>query len=661
MVVTRVVRFSRRALAVALAVLWASACREVQGPEPGPNDPPEDTPSPAMISNPVTAQAASSSGASFSASAATDVVYVSLSPGSVPDGKRAAFRNRASGAELAATMKDGGFDPVPIQAAAGDTLDFRIELAGLDEPLLAGGGTAQSSASDGVVTFFSVVPPSQPPVVVRTDPPPGKRDVPLNATMLVVFSEPISVETLTASSLQVLRGGVPVAGTFEFVDAANLTVAFTPAEPLAAGTDYALRTTREIEDLDGEPLAFGLTVAFTTLSADLEAVVHVSADPDAPPEGSTVVSSLAEAMTRVAPGGQVLLYGGAYPVENVIVDRPVTIEAAPGTAPLIQAADLGGEVDLRTAFRVEVGSGSVTFRNIAIEVPQGYAAIHADGFDQLAIEGISFTLGRDVWAGVTAGNPATPTALATVRNSTFGGGVAGILATASARVDVFESAFSDHGFAGIQHQVRASGRIEGNTLTECGVHGCIRAVAAERVEIVGNRLATTAGRVAGFQNVSGTVRRAIDVSNGTHESYPPIAFALIENNIVDGLGGPAFTEGAIIVSGPTDVAARGNLIRSAVGGIAVAAGGSMQGSENRLELVGTAWAAHGGTLVDNYSDAVDYEIAVDGTAGVMDVRCNWWGAADGPVNVSGSGDLTVDTTPWATQPVAGTGDRSCTP
>jgi hypothetical protein len=348
----------------------------------------------------------------------------------------------------------------------------------------------------------------------------------------------------------------------------------------------------------------------------------------------------------------------------VIVDRPATIEAAPGAAPIIQVVDLGGEVSQRTAFRLDVDSGSVIVRNLAFEIQEGYAAIYADGFDQLEIEGSSFTLGRDVLSGVLAANPATPTALATVRSGTFIGGTVGVFATQSARVDVFESSFSDHGFGSIQYQNSATGRIDGNTVTECGLNGCINVVAAEQVEIVGNQLATTAERVTGYQSVTGTVRIGIALSNGTHETFPPVTLALIENNIVEGLGGSAaFTEGAIRVSGAgsTEVTSRGNLIRKAVVGVAVSGVGVIQGSDNRLWLVGTAFEAFGGTLVDNYSDAVEYDVALAGNSGVIDVRCNWWGSDAGPQNVSGIGDLTVSYTPWATQPVAGTGDRSCTP
>ena len=150
-------------------------------------------------------------------------------------------------------MTDGGFDPVAVAAVAGDTLNLRITITG----------------DTGVREFIGVVPPSQPPVVVRTDPPPQKRDVPLNAVLLVVFSEPIDGATLSASAVQLILNGAPVAGTLAFTDATNLVASFTPAAPLAANAEYTLVVTQAITDLDGDALEVPVTVGFATPGAPL--------------------------------------------------------------------------------------------------------------------------------------------------------------------------------------------------------------------------------------------------------------------------------------------------------------------------------------------------------------------------------------------------------
>src|SRR5205807_10440296 len=125
------------------------------------------------------------------ASVTEDVVFVSLPPCAILLGGFATIRDARTGSAAAAAMSGGGFDPVPLRAAAGDTL-------AVDVRLVAGGNQP----------FYLVVPASRRPVVVRTDPPPRKRDVPLNTSIVVVFSEPIRVTS--AGGLQVLQNGSPV-------------------------------------------------------------------------------------------------------------------------------------------------------------------------------------------------------------------------------------------------------------------------------------------------------------------------------------------------------------------------------------------------------------------------------------------------------------------
>src|SRR5207245_858412 len=86
----------------------------------------------------------------------TSVVYISLTPGSVPDGLLATIRDQATGQSITTAILDGGFDPVAIAAGVGDTLVVEIRRAGSAEPLRA----------------VQLVTANRPPVVVRTSPPP---------------------------------------------------------------------------------------------------------------------------------------------------------------------------------------------------------------------------------------------------------------------------------------------------------------------------------------------------------------------------------------------------------------------------------------------------------------------------------------------------------
>src|SRR6266705_3298887 len=74
---------------------------------------------------------------------------------------------------LTVSMTAGGIDPVPVPAIPGDTL----ELVATD-------------SSGHSVRYVKVVKAPNAPVVIRTEPPKKKTDVPLNAAIVVVFSEP---------------------------------------------------------------------------------------------------------------------------------------------------------------------------------------------------------------------------------------------------------------------------------------------------------------------------------------------------------------------------------------------------------------------------------------------------------------------------------------
>jgi WD40 repeat protein len=181
------------------------------------------------------------------ADATADVAYVSLPAGTAPRGVMATIRNQRTRELATVPLIDGGFDPVAIIARAGDVLKIEVH------------------AADGVtlLSYIRTVPGKRPPKVVRTKPPGGKRDVALNSTILIIFSEPIDARTLNESSIRLLRNGVPVPGRVEFQDGGHLVAVFMPAA-LERATDYQLIVTQGVRDLDGEPLEMPVTVAFTT-------------------------------------------------------------------------------------------------------------------------------------------------------------------------------------------------------------------------------------------------------------------------------------------------------------------------------------------------------------------------------------------------------------
>jgi WD40 repeat protein len=193
------------------------------------------------------AYAAGSIGVSNSLSAAT-ISYISAEPGSFPYASMVAIRNRTrAGAEVTVPMINGGFDPVGIEADAGDEL-----LLTTSNP----GGHS--------VSMTVKVPVRRPPVIVRTEPSKGRTDVALNVQIAVVFSEPVDKSSVTGSTVVLMKGSDAVNGLVD-VSADGLIARFIPDSPLAPGTTYTLIVSQTIHDLDGEQLGAPSAVTFGTV------------------------------------------------------------------------------------------------------------------------------------------------------------------------------------------------------------------------------------------------------------------------------------------------------------------------------------------------------------------------------------------------------------
>ncbi len=242
------IRAPRSALAIALAVVaalaWLGACSDnASGPDCC-SPPPQGL----MLSDPVLGAVAARAGAPLAlAGGAGDVTYVSLPPGTVPGGSSASIRRVGAIDSVQTQVYEGGFDPVPVAAQVGDSISIRVTDAE--------GGT--------LLELRAAVVAARPPVVVRTNPPRDKTDVPVNASIVVVFSEPIDSPTLSGA-VQLRRGNTSIAGQLAFRDSAHLTAVFVPAQPLLTNTEYTLTVTQGIRDLDGEALETPFNTRFTT-------------------------------------------------------------------------------------------------------------------------------------------------------------------------------------------------------------------------------------------------------------------------------------------------------------------------------------------------------------------------------------------------------------
>jgi dipeptidyl aminopeptidase/acylaminoacyl peptidase len=183
------------------------------------------------------------------------ISYISAAPGSFPETWTVAIRNRTRAtAEVIATVINGGFDPVGVEAEANDELILTT-----------------SSPVSGLLAMVVKVPARRPPVIVRTEPARGRTDVALNVQIAVVFSEPIDKSTVTSSTLVLMKGSSEVNGLVQ-VSADGLTARFIPDNSLEPETTYSLVVGQAIRDLDGEPLESQSEVTFATAAVMPEAV-----------------------------------------------------------------------------------------------------------------------------------------------------------------------------------------------------------------------------------------------------------------------------------------------------------------------------------------------------------------------------------------------------
>jgi len=227
--------------------------------------PPPPPASGLVASDPILSTAAASSGALARSLLANDsTVYVALFRGTVLGGSLARVQVVGRVDTVITSVVDGGFDPVPIFAGVDDSIEAIVTDAG-----------------GAVVKRLGLtVAALRAPVIVRTEPPPRKRDHALNAPIVVVFSEPVSGNSVTTSSVQLFRGSTRVAGSVSLLQGTGSAAAFTPNAALRPNTDYRLVVTQAVRDREGDALAAGVTVPFTTGQSSTGAPASIWVSPD---------------------------------------------------------------------------------------------------------------------------------------------------------------------------------------------------------------------------------------------------------------------------------------------------------------------------------------------------------------------------------------------
>lgn len=239
-------RVQRVLLAAVLPALIGS-CSDIVGTSSPSDSTGAQTPTSALVlSKPLPTVGLSSAAGSVRFAQST-FTYASLPAGTALTGVTAVVRNRSSNTSATVFMFGGGFDPTPIPGTAGDTLSLVVHNAG---------GTT-------VLATLAAIPTKARPIVIRTSPPRRKSDIPLNAVITVVFSEPLNPGTLTSNTMRLLQGTQPVAGEI-ILDTSGTRADFVPQMLLDPGATYTLSLTSTIADVSGdqlEPTSFEFTTS----------------------------------------------------------------------------------------------------------------------------------------------------------------------------------------------------------------------------------------------------------------------------------------------------------------------------------------------------------------------------------------------------------------
>ncbi len=127
-----------RVLNVTAFAFVAVACSDKSPVEPEPVSRPQSPPPELIVSDPFRGwqQSGASENSSVSSLLAlltgVEVAYVSLPPGSLPNAVSVTIRNVSAGNTQTRPVAfvDGGFDPIPVAAQAGDELEIRTVLSG---------------------------------------------------------------------------------------------------------------------------------------------------------------------------------------------------------------------------------------------------------------------------------------------------------------------------------------------------------------------------------------------------------------------------------------------------------------------------------------------------------------------------------------------------
>jgi RHS repeat-associated protein len=267
-------------------------------------------------------------------------------------------------------------------------------------------GTSLTGSNTNFTFTTSFTADTTAPQVLGMSPSNGATAVPLNAVIVLEFSKPLDVISVS-SGLQVQSNGQPVAGAIALSNS-NRQVTFTPLAALAPNTTYTVVTTSQIMDVGGLALANPGTFSVTT---------------------GTVTATTTPSVTSVSPTNsqtEVPINGIVQLKFNKPID-PWTVTSATFQVMYGMNSVLAGTVSVSTDGQTVTFTPSTqldSFTTYYVQATSGIADIEGHGLSPF---GSSFTTGS-----------ATDTSAPTVLMISPTNGASGV--PANVRVDLVTSA-----------------------------------------------------------------------------------------------------------------------------------------------------------------------------------------------------------------------------
>jgi len=303
----------------------------------------------------------------------------------------------------------------------------------------------------------------------------------------------------------------------------------------------------------------GLTGSFTDFFGAVPEYEEMTVTLGADSTTLGVAATLEDAMKLILPGGTILMGDGTHTVEDVVVDKPVTLDEVDGATAIIQ-----NDAGQRSLSINGIDVGVVTIRNLDFlnNVPdEAYpglrtSSIEAKGsYADVIIEDNTFTNGLpDVQSAVRVDTTWVVGAQVLIQNNSFEGGRTGVVATGLVETTdpfvtvahndftgirgavvfqtdadgvVFDNDISDGGWHCITFNSSSNGVISENRLTNCGIYGGIR-VFGGLVEVADNQITDDEEKPVGWDEATDPYHAAIRFSSDADGS--------VHGNVIDGCG-----------------------------------------------------------------------------------------------------------------------------